>query len=687
MSEISGTLKDVRLRIYGCAAIIMLAHDGLNPIKAISSIIGISTWWATITAIGLAFTIVWGNFWELAYFATVIFLRSILSIFYSSVEVLGKQNIPKHGPMIFTGNHMNQFVDGAIVFANTPNRVRFMVAMKSYMTNIVGFFARATGSIPVVRPQDSAKKGNGTVTLKDNKAIGTGTSFLTDLSKGDKIRIGMNAFGIKQIVSDTELILGMSDSGTDPSKANEQDGTATYDILGFVDQSDMYEEVQKALAQGQCLGLFPEGGSHDRTDLLPLKAGIASIAFGTLEKYKVNVPIVPVGLTYFRCDKFRSRVVVEFGAPILMTPEMAKSYSTDRRSAYKSLLSEVEDGMRKVIVTAPDYQVLKLIHTARRLYRKPAEKFNIVMRQEMSRRFSIAYSMILKKYKTLPSDLEDLKKGLEAYQDALDHWGLKDYQITDLRVPVAKIVYSFVHTLVVALLAFIPSLLLNFPVGIAAKLWAENMAKKDLARSKVKIFARDVIMSRKIIFSLGAIPVLWIVYFIVFFFFTPLSILQVILVLIMLPIFSYLGVTAVEAGVVNINDLRPAFLRMLPSYRKQQREFPIIREDLQKRVRAVCKKYGPELGKLYYDKTVDLDSYMKELKITEEDEINGDNEGSGEDESNSNGIEKKIRRSSLTTTEEELGRKSSSVDNFEFSTTPRFPSQQFFDNNDGKKNL
>ncbi len=40
-------------------------------------------------------------------------------------------------------------------------------------------------------------------------------------------------------------------------------------------------------------------------DLLPLKAGIASIAFGVLEKHGISVPIVPVGLNYFRGHRFR----------------------------------------------------------------------------------------------------------------------------------------------------------------------------------------------------------------------------------------------------------------------------------------------------------------------------------------------------------------------------------------------
>lgn len=41
--------------------------------------------------------------------------------------------------------------------------------------------------------------------------------------------------------------------------------------MGFVDQSKMFSSVHAALANGSCIGIFPEGGSHDNTDLLPLK--------------------------------------------------------------------------------------------------------------------------------------------------------------------------------------------------------------------------------------------------------------------------------------------------------------------------------------------------------------------------------------------------------------------------------
>jgi len=73
------------------------------------------------------------------------------------------------------------------------------------------------------------------------------------------------------------------------------------------------------------------------------------------------------------------------------------------------------------------------------------------------------------------------------------------------------------------------------------------------------------------------------------------------------PVFSYLGVMAVEAGMVDIKDLRPVFLRLLPSFQEQVATLPARRAELQKELRAIVKKYGPELGSLYFDEDVKWD--------------------------------------------------------------------------------
>lgn len=57
-----------------------------------------------------------------------------------------------------------------------------------------------------------------------------------------------------------------------------------------------------------------------------IQAGVAVIAFGTLEKHGVNVPVVPIGLNYFRGHRFRARAVVEFGPPVRISEELHELY-------------------------------------------------------------------------------------------------------------------------------------------------------------------------------------------------------------------------------------------------------------------------------------------------------------------------------------------------------------------------
>lgn len=150
------------------------------------------------------------------------------------MEVIGRQNIPSHGPIIFTGNHMNQFVDAAVILVTNPHRVGFLVAEKSYKKPLIGHFAKAVGSIPVTRPQDQAEKGVGMVKFVGSTIIGKDTKFLT-LKKGDKIRPGKCADGysIKSVLSDTEAIV----SETNIIFSNEE--FQNYDILRAVDQSQV----------------------------------------------------------------------------------------------------------------------------------------------------------------------------------------------------------------------------------------------------------------------------------------------------------------------------------------------------------------------------------------------------------------------------------------------------------------
>ena len=154
------------------------------------------------------------------------------------MEVLGRQNVPPNGPVIFTGNHMNQFVDAAVILISNPRKVSFLVAEKSYHKPIIGHFSKAVGSIPVARPQDTAVRGPGEIMFDGHTLYGRGGTAFTRLNKADRIRPGSSAEGyrLRSVASDTEAVLAEELGESSPS--DELQGVwMTYDILAFIDQS------------------------------------------------------------------------------------------------------------------------------------------------------------------------------------------------------------------------------------------------------------------------------------------------------------------------------------------------------------------------------------------------------------------------------------------------------------------
>lgn len=105
-----------------------------------------------------------------------------------------------------------------------------------------------------------------------------------------------------------------------------------------------------------------QGGSHDRTDLLPLKAGVALMALGAMEHIPgLKVRIVPVGLSYFHPHRFRSRAVVEFGTALDIPEELVDQFrlgGDEKRKSAGKLLDMIYDALKTVTIRAPDYETL-----------------------------------------------------------------------------------------------------------------------------------------------------------------------------------------------------------------------------------------------------------------------------------------------------------------------------------------
>ena len=388
--------------------------------------------------------------------------------------------------------------------------------------------------VPVKRAQDEAVPGTGKIQIdqpltrssddalsKDDDddeiptltITGIGTEFTKELNPSDKVRPPGTAyaFKVKTVVSDTEILVEAADL-PENFPFPKKDAPVTFDILRHIPLTVVFQKVLDKLATGGAIGIFPEGGSHDRTDLLPLKIGISLIAYSALEKDGMNIPIVPVGLSYFRAHRWRGRAVVEYGRPILIDPATLPDFQAGglrRRKVCSDLLGQIESSMRSVLVSAPDYETLQFIHTMRRLYQKGV--LDASERQDLSRRFAEGYKqLLLKTAGNPPKEWLDLQSRILAYQDELKDLGIKDYQVPaltgehldkeldmhnvdgDTLLSTLQFIYQYIHLVALLAIAAVPTVFLNLPVGVMAGFYAERRRQKALAKSKVKIRGFDV---------------------------------------------------------------------------------------------------------------------------------------------------------------------------------------------------
>jgi hypothetical protein len=117
-------------------------------------------------------------------------MQFIMHSFFRDVQVLGKHNIPKRGPVIFCGNHQNQFVDGCVLYSVAQRDVRFMVAAKSMRRPLIGQLFQGGKAIPVERAQDKAILGKGKIRFDDAiNVIGIESEFTKQFKVGDTVKI------------------------------------------------------------------------------------------------------------------------------------------------------------------------------------------------------------------------------------------------------------------------------------------------------------------------------------------------------------------------------------------------------------------------------------------------------------------------------------------------------------------
>ncbi|KAI1291300.1 hypothetical protein EDD11_009025, partial [Mortierella claussenii] len=539
------------------------------------------------------------------------FFTIALDIFFREIRPRGSHKIPRKGPVIFVAApHANQFVDPLVLMRECGRRVSFLAAKKSMDRPWIGAMARSMNAIPVVRPQDLAKPGSGTIKLLDRygdplRLTGTGTKFTKELMVGDIVQLpkDVGSAFVAEIVSDIELLIKKEIKELKALELLTSEVGTKYKCLPHMDQTNVYKTVFERLNAGHCVGIFPEGGSHDRAEMLPLKAGVTIMALGALAANpSLDLKIICCGLNYFHPHRFRSRAVVEFGEPLTVPPELVEMYKKggpDKRVACGKLLDTIYEALRGVTLNAPDYETLMVIQAARRLYKPTHRKLQISQVVELNRRFVAGYMH----FKDNPKVIEAKDKVMH-YNTQLRYHGLRDHQVNiriTRRHAIGMLISRVIQMIFLSCLA-LPGTLMNLPVAIVARVISNKKAKEALAASTVKIAGRDVLATWKLLVALGLMPVLYFSYSVLVFVYCgrfDISLITRLLIAwaawALIPFVTYASIRFGEQGIDIFKSIRPLFLSIIPGEENTINDLRNARAELRKTITSLINELAPEI--------------------------------------------------------------------------------------------
>lgn len=181
--------------------------------------------------------------------------------------------------------------------------------------------------------------------------------------------------------------------------------------------ADMFRAVYAALADGDCICLFPEGVSHNEPALQPLKTGAARMTLGAeaAAGRPLGIRVVPIGLNYRDKAVFRSEVAVQIGEPIVIDEAWRARHAEDPREAARALTDAIGDAIRAITVNLDAWDDLPVLDLAARIWVDDSDP--IVRLRAMAE----AQRTFLERQ---PARIEDLRNRLLSFGQDLDELGL-----------------------------------------------------------------------------------------------------------------------------------------------------------------------------------------------------------------------------------------------------------------------
>jgi glycerol-3-phosphate O-acyltransferase/dihydroxyacetone phosphate acyltransferase len=258
----------------------------------------------------------------------------------------------------------------------------------------------------------------------------------------------------------------------------------------------------------------------------------------------------------------------------------------------------------------------------RRLYNSKGTKLPLPRVVELNRRLVQGYE----RYKDDPRIIS-LKEEVIVYNKKLRALGLRDHQVQSVKIhPVVaagKFIYRIAKLLVLGTLV-VPGTALFSLVFIATKVMSLKKAREALAASNVKVQARDVMATWKLLVAMGAAPVAYAWYIIIGLYwygknncngYLPDGIQKRYLIIGQLIFYVTVTYGALRFGEVAMDifkSLGPLWKAMNPFSNSELAKVQKRRIDLAERVNALINELGPEMYDDFYSKRIIQDPFTGE---------------------------------------------------------------------------
>jgi 1-acyl-sn-glycerol-3-phosphate acyltransferase len=211
--------------------------------------------------------------------------------------------------------------------------------------------------------------------------------------------------------------------------------------------AETFAAVAAALAGGDAICLFPEGVSHSKGRLEPLRTGAARMALAA-ESNGTAVALVPVGLNFDRKTTFRSRATVVFGAPF-HGRDLLPADESGLPAAVRGLTDRIGEHIRRLLIEADPQADAALVDRVDRLYAaargRPADPA-----ERLTRRRTIAAGIAHLRAAD-PTRYDELLLRLRRYDQRLRRFGIRDRHL-DWQVGSADAIRFALRELAIAVL-------------------------------------------------------------------------------------------------------------------------------------------------------------------------------------------------------------------------------------------